>query len=91
MILRWLWLAFFIAVLWFIRRMLLSMRDEPDRVERGRRPNGPPPEAMVRDRVCNTFLPRSRAIVERDEDGEHYFCSEACRGKFLAEQGARKA
>ena len=91
MILRWLWLALFIAVLWFIRRVLLSMRDEPERVQRGRRGGGPPAEAMVRDRVCNTFLPKNRAILERDENGEHFFCSEVCRGKFLAEKAARKA
>jgi YHS domain-containing protein len=40
---------------------------------------------MVRDRVCNTFLPQSRAL-ELEVGGErHYFCSESCRDRFLAE------
>ena len=39
---------------------------------------------MVRDRVCNTFLPRERAI-QMIQDGEtHHFCSEDCRSRFLA-------
>ncbi len=88
MILRWLWLALFLAVLWFVRRVLLSMRDEAERIGGHRRGGGSAPQPMVRDRVCNTFLPRSRAIVERDADGEHFFCSETCRNRFLA---ARRA
>ena len=42
--------------------------------------------AMVRDRVCNTFLPRSRAIRLTVGEQEHFFCSEPCRRKFLAAQ-----
>lgn len=38
---------------------------------------------MVRDRVCNTFLPRSSALIERDGRETHYFCSESCRIRFL--------
>ena len=45
-------------------------------------------EPMVRDRVCNTFLPRSRALTERVGSDEHFFCSERCRGAFLAERAA---
>jgi YHS domain-containing protein len=40
---------------------------------------------MVRDRVCNTFVPKSRALTARLDSDEHYFCSEDCRRKFLAE------
>jgi hypothetical protein len=36
---------------------------------------------LVRDRVCNTFLPRERALVVRGAAGEEYFCSPACRDK----------
>ena len=42
-----------------------------------------PPAAMVRDRVCNTFLPRSRALCETVGTEEHFFCSERCRETFL--------
>jgi hypothetical protein len=40
--------------------------------------------AMVRDRECQTFVPRARALAVRCEDGEHFFCSAACREAFLA-------
>ena len=38
---------------------------------------------MVRDRVCNTFLPQTSALAERVGGETHYFCSESCRLRFL--------
>jgi YHS domain-containing protein len=46
---------------------------------------------MVRDRVCNTFLPRSSAIEVHVGGQTHYFCSEACRRRFLRETGAAES
>jgi uncharacterized protein len=50
-----------------------------------RRP--PPPKQasglMVKDEVCNTYLPKEDAIKEVREGKEHYFCSTSCRQKFL--------
>lgn len=40
--------------------------------------------AMVRDRICSTFLPRSRALLVRDGGEEHFFCSESCRAAFVS-------
>ena len=34
---------------------------------------------MVRDRVCDTFLPRARALVAVVDGREEYFCSRECR------------
>ena len=50
---------------------------------------GPPktaraPTELVRDRVCNTFLPRERALSARVGGSEQHFCSTACRDKALA-------
>jgi len=43
---------------------------------------------MVRDPVCDTYLPEDRALVHRDAaGGAHFFCSESCRSRFLAEGG----
>jgi YHS domain-containing protein len=39
---------------------------------------------MVRDRVCNTFVPRERALAASIRGHEEHFCSEACRDKALA-------
>ena len=56
------------AILW-LRRLL---RPAPPAPRRGQ---------MVRDRVCNTYLPRERALRLADAEGEHFFCSEACRAE----------
>ena len=36
---------------------------------------------MVRDRVCDTFLPRSRALVAVVDGREQHFCSAECRDR----------
>ena len=33
---------------------------------------------LIRDPVCGTYVSRETAIT----DGEHYFCSEKCRGEY---------
>jgi hypothetical protein len=45
------------------------------------------PEAapeLVRDRVCNTFLPRERALTVVVDGHEEHFCSTACRDRARA-------
>ena len=39
---------------------------------------------LIRDRVCNTFLPRERALRAVVAGHEEHFCSAACRDKALA-------
>ena len=39
---------------------------------------------LVRDRVCNTFLPKERALVAEVSRTREYFCSPACRDRALA-------
>jgi len=41
-------------------------------------------EDLVLDRVCHTYLPRSRAIAARVAGHEQWFCSAACREQALA-------
>ena len=38
---------------------------------------------LVRDRVCNTFLPRDRALTVTVRGHEEHFCSAACRDQAL--------
>lgn len=38
---------------------------------------------MVKDEMCNTYLPEEDAIKEKYNGKMHYFCSEECRKKFL--------
>jgi hypothetical protein len=40
---------------------------------------------LVRDRVCNTFVPRDRAVRAMVGPREELFCSTACRDRALAE------
>jgi hypothetical protein len=47
-------------------------------------PAGPSGVEMVRDRVCNTFLPRERAVTAIVGGREMHFCSAACRDRALA-------
>lgn len=44
---------------------------------------------LVRDRMCNTFLPRDRAIRTVIAGREEHFCSTSCRDRALA--GSSKA
>jgi len=49
-----------------------------------RRPAEAPPQAaevLVRDRVCNTFVPKSRAVRAVIGGHEEFFCSPACRDR----------
>jgi hypothetical protein len=78
---RVLWLLLFLVGWLFVRGVLRGAR-------RRREPGTVVPRdegAMVRDRVCDTFLPRSRAIHVLQDGQEHFFCSEGCRTRFLAE------
>jgi uncharacterized protein len=42
-----------------------------------------PPEELVRDRICNTFVPRSRAVLAEVAGHDELFCSAECRDKAL--------
>jgi YHS domain-containing protein len=41
-------------------------------------------EDLVRDPVCNTYVPRSRALSAVIEGRSEHFCSEACRDRARA-------
>jgi hypothetical protein len=42
------------------------------------------PEDLVLDRVCHTYVPRSRAITARVGGREESFCSTSCRDRARA-------
>ena len=41
---------------------------------------------MVKDEVCNTYLPKEEAIKEIIQGKEYYFCCDECRQKFLEQK-----
>ncbi|MGA2533955.1 MAG: TRASH domain protein [Candidatus Aminicenantales bacterium] len=40
---------------------------------------------MVKDDICNTYIPRDEAIREVRDGQERFFCSEECRRKSKAD------
>ena len=80
-----LFLAALLAAIWWLRRGRRSKQDTTS----GRRAAPDSADPMVRDRVCNTFLPRSRALVLHVGGEDLFFCSEACRDKHSAAEKNR--
>ena len=101
MITRLLGLLLAALVFWFVGRLLRAATGaQPRRREPGAgAAGGPAPGAsggprrridgpMVRDKICNTFLARENALIVRDGQEEHFFCSERCRSAFLNQKQA---
>jgi len=85
---RFLWLAAIVLIVWGVRRLLGSRKGATGGASvRSEIPRSG--DEMVRDRVCNTFLPRDRALIVEQDGATHYFCSETCRSSFL--EGRRAA
>ncbi len=53
----------------------------------GRRSTKIVTEELVRDPVCQLYLPRAEAIERSIRGQELFFCSPACLNKFLVEHG----
>jgi hypothetical protein len=69
-------------VAWILGRALRAPSSRPVADARTRRAPAAAAEPLVRDRMCNTYLPRSSAVVDRAGGLEHFFCSEGCRRQF---------
>ncbi|HOJ26403.1 MAG TPA: YHS domain-containing protein [Candidatus Saccharicenans sp.] len=41
---------------------------------------------MVKDEMCNTYIPEDEALKEVKDGRTYYFCSSACRQKFIQER-----
>jgi hypothetical protein len=71
----------------YLLRLLLRWLASLGRPSVPRAPGGGEPEIagdLVRDRVCNTYLPRERAVRAVVAGQEEHFCSVACRDRALA-------
>jgi YHS domain-containing protein len=85
---RLLWLAAIVLLVWGVRRLFASR----GLASTGSKPRGEIPRSdgeMVRDRICNTFVPRERALIVEQDGTTHFFCSESCRSRYL--EGRRAA
>jgi hypothetical protein len=81
-VVRFLVIAFRVLLVLLVLRLIFRA------VAALRRPAPPgeprPSGELVRDRVCNTFVPRERAIRARVGGREEHFCSPGCRDRALA-------
>ena len=80
------WLVLVFCFGWLLRRIVRTTTTG----SAAPRPRSPErhDEILVRDRVCNTYLPRSRALSLNVGNEQHFFCSEQCRRSFLSSAGA---
>ena len=83
--LLFLFLALF-AVFWWLRRLFNQGRRTPAQPRTSAAP--PLQGEMVRDRVCNTFLPRARALSLQVGSEREFFCSEQCKQVFVSRNQA---
>ncbi len=81
-LLRFLLYAAVAYTIYLLLRFLLS----PRRPIRSGRPPARLSGIMVKDEICNTYLPKDEAVLERADGDDHYFCSQECRQKFLERQ-----
>jgi len=79
-LLRFLVLLVLAYVVYLFVRIGRSMKRSKAR----RVPPGAVRGIMVKDEICNTYIPREEALREVRDGREHFFCSEECRRKFLA-------
>jgi uncharacterized protein len=77
-----LFLALIVALGYLIMKFLFPKR----RIRRETKGHAPTAvtEEMVRDPVCQLYLPRSEALRRKIRGQEHFFCSPGCLDKFLA-------
>lgn len=79
-----------LIVLFLVYRLV--RRVFPVKSQRVKRPPAEIQDEMVQDPVCKTYVPRRLAVKAESLKGvEEFFCSPACRDKYLEESsGTRK-
>ena len=63
---------------------LFGVQEQRRQTRRTPRPEPRLTEDLVRDPVCRTYVPRSRALPATVEGREEFFCSEECRERARA-------
>lgn len=74
--------ALLIYAVYLVYRFFRALGKSQKPPKTANRPSG----LMVKDEVCNTYLPKEHAIKEIYEGKEYYFCSKECRQKFLEQK-----
>lgn len=71
------------ALLAYIIYKFIQLYQILTRKNRPHRQAKPTSGLMVKDEVCNTYLPKEDAFKEIVGGKEYFFCSKECRQKFL--------
>jgi hypothetical protein len=74
-------LVYLLVVRFVFRAIALWLRPRP--ASTSTRPPAGPVHDLVRDRICNTFVARERAVMAVVNGHEEHFCSTACRDKAV--------
>ena len=73
----------FYGLIALIIYQLLSFFQRISRLGRSPQPPKQVSGMMVKDEICDTYLPKEDAIKEIYQGKEFFFCSKECRQKFL--------
>lgn len=79
--LRLIFLALLLYLIYLIVRFFQSI-GQPSRKDQPPA-DSLPRKRMVKDEICNTYIPEEEALKETWKGQVYYFCSEECRQKFL--------
>ena len=71
--------AFLAYLLYWLYRFFKALNKGRQNPRVSKRPSG----IMVKDEMCNTYLPKEDALKTNYAGKEYYFCSNECRQKFL--------
>ncbi len=71
-----LYLILLVTIYWVVRRAIGSPRR--------RIPDADPGEDLVRDPVCECYIPKSQSFAVSVRGKKLFFCSEDCYRKYLA-------
>jgi uncharacterized protein len=76
----------FYGLLVYVVYLLYLFFQGMSKASKASRASKQPSGIMVKDEICNTYLPKEDTLKEVVEGKEYYFCSKECRDKFLEQK-----
>jgi YHS domain-containing protein len=75
-----------ITALWFVQRLFASVFGPIRKThnEGNREPKSQKTNKMVKDPICGMYLDPRLALPVESRQETHYFCSQECKNKYLA-------
>ncbi len=86
-LIRIIFFAFFIYSALRIFRFIQALGSRT--IPKAKRPSKSLSGVMVKDEICQTYLPKEDAIKELKEGKEYFFCSRECQNKFLKKKNRK--